>query len=390
MLAASCANAPARPHTPVEDALAATPLIDGHNDLLIHYVSGDGKGFRSIDSYDVSRPTAGQVDLPRLRAGRVGGAIFTIAILDERDKDAGIKESTNVLRQLAAAHPNDLEVVVDASGLMRAVGAGRLAVMMGLEGGEQIGGSLEVLRALHRHGVRAMTLVWEQTNDLGDSSAGEPRHDGLSAFGREVVVLMNRLGMLIDLSHAAETTARDVLTLTKAPVIFSHSSARRLCPTPRNVSDELLREVAGNGGIVMVSFVPYFTTPEYRAWYDRGEARWAELKRVHGDDKAAVSAGMAAWDRDNPQPTVTIQDVADHVEHVRRVAGVDHVGLGSDFDGMGTFRVTGLDDASTFPALLTELASRGWSEQDIAKVAGGNFLRVLRTVQDVADDVSFD
>lgn len=369
-------------------ALAETPLIDGHNDLLIHYLDKARTAFLPIDAYDISAPTPGQVDLPRLRAGRVGAAIFTTAILEGQDPEAGIRASTGVLRQLASAHPDDLEIVTGVAGLLRAFDKGRMGVLMGLEGADRIAGSLDAVHTLHRHGVRAMTLVWEKTNALGDSNADAPRHGGLSAFGAEVVGVMNRLGMLIDLSHAAETTALDVLGRTRAPVIFSHSSARALCPAPRNVSDALLKAVAANGGIVMVSFVPYFTTPAYREWYDRGEAVWADLTRRHAEDTAAIARAMAEWDAANPSPIVTVADVADHVEHVRQIAGVDHVGLGSDFDGMGTFRVSGLEDASTFPALLKELASRGWTDQELAKVAGGNFLRVFREVEAVADGPS--
>ena len=363
--------------TAVENLLAATPLIDGHNDLLIHYVAHDGKTFKSSNSYDFTRQSTWQTDLQRLRKGRVGAAIFTTAILDDHDRQESIKQSTGALKELGRQHPSDLEIVTTSSGLLRAFGAGRIAVLMGLEGGDQIGRELEMFDVLFRHGVRAMTLVWEKTNEIGDSNADAALHGGLSVFGGDVVRSMNRLGMLVDLLHAADANASDVLAVTKAPVIFSHSSARALCPTTRNISDEMLKAVAANGGIVMVSFVPYFTTPEYRLWYDRGEAHWAELNRRHKGDKAAVAKGMAAWDAENPQPTVTIQDVADHVEHIRQVAGLDHVGLGSDFEGMGTFQVKGLEDVSTFPALLQELASRSWTENDLAKLAGGNFLRVF-------------
>ena len=362
-----------------------TPLIDGHEDLLIHFVDANGQSFRAIDTYDISRETRGQVDLPRLRAGGVGAAIFTTAILDKSDREKGIAESTGVLRQLAAAYPEDFEIVTSSAALVGAVDAGRLAILMGLEGGEQLGGSLDAVSMLHDHGIRAMTLVWENSNELGDSSSDLPQHGGLAAFGGEVVELMNRLGMVIDLSHAAESTAREVLALTRAPVVFSHSSAAALCPTPRNVSDELLRAVSDNGGVVMVSFVPYLTTPDHLSWYDRGEARWAELERLHHNDTGAISRGMDEWEASDPQPRVTVQDVADHVEHIARVAGVDHVGLGSDFDGMDAFRVTGLDDASKFPALLRELSSRGWTREALAKLGGGNFLRVLRAVEEVAD-----
>lgn len=365
----------------LREALQTTPLIDGHNDLLIHYVDSSGASLADSASYDIGSKTAGQSDLPRMRAGRIGASIFTVAILDQKDREVGIKQSTDLLRAIAARYPNDFEVVTDSTALLRAFGAGRVAALMGLEGGDQIGESLDMVRTLYRHGVRAMTLTWEKTNPIGDANADAPKHDGLSSFGTAVVREMNRLGMLVDLSHAAETTALDALEVTQAPVIFSHSSARALCPAPRNVSDELLRRLAANGGIVMVSFVPYFTSPEHWAWYQRGERHWADLVRIHGADKAAASKAMESWDRNHPQPVVTLRHVADHVDHVRRVAGIDHVGLGSDFDGMGSFAIEGLEDASTVPALLAELARRGWNDTDLRKLAGDNFLRVLRAVE---------
>jgi membrane dipeptidase len=368
----------------VDVLLKKAPLIDGHIDLLIHYVARDGKSFAPLMSYDIAQRTSGQVDLPRLRAGKVGAAIFTVAILNQEDREAGIRESTDLFRSLAAHHPRDLEVVTDSVGLMRAFAGGRIAVLFGLEGGDQIGTSLDVLCVMHRYGVRAMTLVWEKTNEIGDSNADAPRHDGLSEFGVEVVRTMNGLGMLVDVSHAAESTVLDVLAVSRAPVVLSHSSARALCPSSRNVSDDVLRRISANDGIVMVSFVPYFTAPEYWSWYERGEARWAELRHLHGEDKAAVSKSMELWDAQNPQPIVTVSDVADHIDHVRRMTGVDHVGLGSDFDGMGSFTIKGLEDASTYPALFQELVRRGWTDTDLGKLAGGNFLRVLQDVQAAA------
>ena len=387
-LAAACGTpGPIGVDRRVDALLTRVPLVDGHNDLLVHYVAKDGKSLVVPRTYDISRRTSGQVDLPRLRTGKVGAAIFTVAVLNPEDPEAGIRASTDLFRSLAADHPRDLEVVTDSAGLTRAFAAGRFGALLGLEGGDQIGTSLDVLRAAHRHGVRAMTLVWDKTNEIGDSNADAPRHDGLSAFGVEVVRTMNGLGMLVDLSHAAESTALDVMAVSRAPVVFSHSSARALCPSPRNVSDDLLRRISAMKGIVMVSFVPYFTTRDYLSWYERGEAHWTALKRLHGGDQGVASTMMKRWDSENPPPVVTVRDVADHVVHVRAVAGVDHVGLGSDFDGMGAFTIRGLEDASTFPELFRELARRGWSDDDLAKLAGGNFLRVLRDAQAAATPI---
>lgn len=366
---------------PVASRLQATPMIDGHVDLLIHFISPDGKSFSPIDAYDIGKATKGQVDLPRLRAGGVGAVILTVGGPDSENMDGGVRDSIALVHCLAARHPDDLEIVADSAGLARAYQAGHVAALLAIEGGDQIHGSLDALRSAYRQGVRAMTLTWEMTNEIGDSNADQPRFDGLSPFGVDVVREMNRLGMLVDLSHAADSTAFDALEVSRAPVVLSHSSARALCPAPRNASDALLRKVAANGGVVMVTFVPYFTTPEYWSWYQRGEEHWAELKERHGDDRDAVARDMARWDELNPAPVVTVQDVANHVEHVRKIAGIEHVGIGSDFDGMDAFRVTGLEDASTFPSLLDELARRGWTDADLRKLAGDNYLRVLREVE---------
>ena len=359
-------------------------VIDGHNDLLIHYVAPDGKSFQPIDTYAIAGETPGQVDLPRLKAGGVGAAIFTTAILDSSDREQAIRDSTGVLRELAAQHPDELGIATDAASLQTIMRRGRIAILMGLEGGDQLGESLTTLEAAHRHGVRAMTLVWNNSNAIGDSSSAAPKHGGLTPFGRDVIATMNRLGMLVDLSHASDATVRAALDVTRAPVIFSHSSARALCPAPRNLPDDLLRAVAANGGIDMVTFVPYFTTTEHWQWYERGEAEWARLQQLHGEDRAEVARGMEAWDAANPPPEVTVSDVADHIEHIRRTAGIDHVALGSDFDGMGSFRINGLEDASKFPALFDELKRRGWSRSELEKLASANFLRVLQAVERAA------
>jgi membrane dipeptidase len=366
----------------LEDA----PIIDGHVDLLIHYVAADGRSFADSSAYDIGTRTGGQIDIPSMRAGHVGGGIFTVAGLDPENREQGIAASTGLLRQLAERHPRDLAVVAGSQEFERALAAKRIAMLPGLEGGEQLGGSLAMLRTVHRHGVRSMTLVWQRSNEIGDSSSETARHGGLSPFGREVVREMNRLGMLVDLSHASDQAAFDVLAVTRAPVILSHSSARALCPAPRNASDELLRKVGKNGGVVMVTLVPYYTTPESWSWYERGEAHWASLKLRHGSE-AAAAAEMEVWERANPAPEVTPADVADHLDHVRSIAGVNHVGIGSDFDGMGSMAIPALRDASALPRLFEELARRGWSEEDLRKAAGGNFLRVLRAAESAAREL---
>lgn len=366
----------------VRGVLDTVPLIDGHNDLLIHFLAEDHRSFRSVVEYDLSTATAGQSDLSRLRSGRVGGGIFTTAILDPAAPEDGMAASTGVLRELAAFFPDDLAIVHDDVELDAAVADGRIAMLMGLEGGEQIGTDLDTLELIHGYGVRAMTLTWEHSNAIGDSCSDEPMHDGLSAFGKSVVERMNALGMLVDVSHAADRTVEDVLQVSVAPPFASHSGARASCEAARNLPDELLRRIADAGGLVMVPFVPYFVDRAHHAWFIRGEQRWGELQAQPADERARA---MAAWERENPEPIAGLEHVAEHIDHVRRVAGIEHVGLGSDFDGMGRYRVTGLEDASRIPALLQHLLERGWSDEDLGKLAGTNFLRFLRDVRAAAD-----
>lgn len=383
-LLAGCADDRTPPTPPAAPAATAQiQVIDGHVDLLIHYLDDDGVSWRPVASYDIGTRTRGQVDLPRLATGGVAGGIFTVAAPDAVHRRESLQASLGLLRALARQHPQRLAVVGDVAGMEAAMQDGRIAMIPGLEGGDQIDGSIAGLRAAHAAGVRAMTLVWETSNAIGDSNADAARHAGLSDFGNEVVDEMNRLGMLVDLSHAADSTAFEAIMASRAPVILSHSSARALCDTPRNASDELLRRVAANGGVVMVSFVPYLTSPTYRIWYLAGEAEWARLKERHAGDEDMAQRDMQAWETAHPAPVVRVADVADHVEHIRRVAGVDHVGLGSDFDGMyGS--IEGLGDPAGIPALLAELRRRGWQEAELHKLASGNFLRVLRAVESAA------
>lgn len=373
-LLTACANTPdSRPEPQV-------PVFDGHVDMMVNFAKPDYSGWNAVDSYDIASRTPGQVDIPRLRRGGVAGGIFTIAVLDGTDREKGLDEASALLRSIIARHSESLVLASGSKDIEEAMARGRVAILPGIEGGEQIGASLPTLRAAHAAGVRAMTLTWMRSNELGDSGSETGKHGGLSPLGAQVVDEMNRLGMLVDLSHAADSTVMDVLARTGAPVIFSHSSTRAICDSPRNVPDEVLKAVAANGGIVMVPFVPYLTRQEHLQWYERGEAEWARLKGLHAGDEPAARAAMAAWEEAHPEPRVRVADVADHVEHVRDVAGIDHVGIGSDFDGMYS-QVDGLEDASRYPALFAELSRRGWSEAELRQLGHGNFLRVLRAVE---------
>jgi membrane dipeptidase len=365
----------------VAQVLSTVPLVDGHNDLLIHFIQGDS--LLPLDSYDISRRTRGQTDIPRWRAGRVGASFVTVSGAHRADVERGLRETLGFFDRLAARYPSDLAVVTSAAAVPQAHAAGRIALILHVEGGEQLQGSIPRLRTLHTLGVRSLGLTWSRTNDLADAAGDTARWGGVSPVGEGVVREMNRLGMIIDLSHASDRAALAVLALSKAPVMFSHSSARELAEVSRNVPDHVLRALASNGGVVMVTFVPYFTTKAYADWYARGEAVWDTLRERHGADRNAASVAMKAWEAANPPPSVNVVQVADHVEHIRTVAGIDHVGLGSDFDGMFSF-VSGLEDVASFPRLFEELARRGWSNEDLRKLAGDNVLRVMAAVEGVA------
>lgn len=369
--------------------LTATPLIDGHNDLPYALRARFGVG--DMASADVAAGGAAlkpplHTDMARLREGRVGAQFWSVyvpATLAPADAVQQTVEQIEAVHTLVARYPATLELATTAADIRRIHKAGRVASLIGIEGGHQIGGSLAVLRGFHRSGARYMTLTQSKTTDWCDSATDAPRHDGLSDFGLKVVAEMNRLGMLVDLSHISPAAMEDALRTSRAPVIFSHSSARALVDHPRNVPDSVLRQLSANGGVAMVTFVPSFVST---AVYDWGLAKEAEKtradKRYPGDPARAAKA-LKDWEAANPAPQATLAQVADHIEHVRRVAGVDHVGIGSDFDGIET-TPQGLDGVEDFPALFAELARRGWSDADLAKLAGGNLLRVLARAEAVA------
>lgn len=375
-------------------ALARTPVFDGHADLAIHYLRASPPW--SLDAHDLRARLPGQADLPRWRTGRVGGALVTIG--SDRPPGAGdhfprLLASLDWFDGLIARYRDDISKVSTAAELRAARESGRMALIPAIEGGDQIDNSLENLRAAYRRGVRSMLIVYDHNNAIGDGAMvfgssraiSAPRHGGLTPFGRALVAEMNRLGMLIDLSHAAEETALQAIAVSRAPVIFSHSGARAIADTPRNLSDETLHALRENGGIVMVPLVPYLTTTAHWRWWSSGEARYAELAAAHPDDEVVIERGMAEWDAANPQPEVTIGHVADQIEHIARVAGHDHVGIGTDFDGMGSFVIRDLADASHLPALFAELARRGWTQVRLEALAGGNFERVFAQAEALAD-----
>ena len=367
--------------------LQAVPLVDGHNDLPWYIRSDFKQAPLDVEAYDLRRPTSGNTDLARLQRGMVGGQFWSVYVPGDY-KDSGFArvqlEQIDIARRVIAKYPDVLQPAFTAQDIWTAHAAGRIGSLLGAEGGHVIENSLGTLRAYYDLGVRYLTLTHNVTLDWADAAADTARHGGLTRFGEEVVREMNRLGMLVDLSHVSPGTMSDALNVTEAPVIFSHSSARALTDVPRNVPDSILTRLKANGGVVMVTFVPGFVSQKIADRNRLRNAHLAEMQRRSPRDTAAVTRAMTQWDEANPAPKATLSDVADHIEHVRRVAGIDHVGIGSDFDGTDNQLPVGLEDVSTFPVLLAELSRRGWSEEDLRKLAGENVLRVMTTAERVA------
>jgi membrane dipeptidase len=371
----------------VERVLRAVPLVDGHNDLAWYIRSDFSAAPRDVAAYDLRRPAPGNTDIARLRQGRVGGQFWSVYIPGEY-RDSGFArvqlEQIDIARQFIARYPDAFQLALTAADVRSVHAAGKIGSLIGMEGGHAIENSLGALRAYYALGVRYMTLTHNVTLDWADAALDVPRHGGLTEFGKEVVREMNRLGMLVDLSHVSPGTMSDALDISEAPVIFSHSAARALTDVPRNVPDSILARLPAKGGVVMVTFVPGFVSQDVADYTVRRNQAQLDARRRYPDDSAATAGALARWVATNPAPRATIADVADHIEHVRQVAGVDHVGIGSDFDGTGNDLPDGLRDVSRFPALLVELSRRGWSEADLRKVAGENILRVLTTAEAVA------
>ena len=364
--------------------LESTPLIDGHNDLAWEIREAKGAP-RDVAAYDLRARTPKHTDLARLAEGKVGAQFWSIYVPGEM-RDSGYAkvqlEQFDIARRVIARYPQRLALALTAADIERDFKRGRIASLLGMEGGHVIENSLGALRAYYDLGARYMTLTHNVTLDWADAALDTARHSGLTEFGKEVVREMNRLGMLVDLSHVSPAVMSDVLDIAESPVIFSHSSARALTNHPRNVPDSILARLPRNGGVVMVTFVPAFVSPEAAAWDAESQRQWERLKASVSDTTERRRLADE-WKAANPQPRATLKQVADHIEHVRKVAGVDHVGIGSDFDGIDTVP-EGLEDVSRFPYLFAELIRRGWSDSDLKKLAGGNMLRALRAAEATA------
>jgi membrane dipeptidase len=371
--------------------LTQVPLIDGHNDLpeqLRDRVKDN------LDRLDLASDTSTldppmHTDIPRLRTGHVGGQFWSVYVptsLKGSEAVQALFEQIDVVHRMAARYADAFATAYTASDVERIHSSGKVACLIGIEGGHSIGNSLAVLRQAYTCGARYMTLTHFKNTDWADSASDTPQHDGLTRFGREVVREMNRLGMLVDLSHVSDKAMLDALATSEAPLIFSHSSARAVCNHVRNVPDVILRKVTASGGVVMVNFAPGFISEQVRLWELPLEKEWRRLGTLSPADDKKVWQELRAWTAQHPGPKATLAEVADHIDHIRDVAGIDHVGLGSDFDGISRTPV-GLEDVSKYPALLAELLRRGYSADDVKKVAGANILRVMREVEKAAERI---
>jgi membrane dipeptidase len=367
------------------EVMRSIPLIDGHNDLpfeLRERAGGD------LDSLDIASPQDSlMTDIGRLREGQVGAQFFVAYVPVELIGHGAARfalQQIDLIHRLADRYPDTFEFARTAEEIRQIFDQGKIAALIGLEGGHAIEGSLDLLRTFHALGVRYMTLTHWATHDWADSATDEPGWQGLRpGFGEDVIREMNRLGILVDLSHVSDSTMVDAMRISRAPVIYSHSSARALDHHVRNVPDEILRILGTNGGVIMVNFAPDYVSENLRLWSIQADSIRDSLRGSFEDDTAAMRAALMAWRDTNPRPDATLSQVADHIDHLVDMAGIDHVGIGSDFDGIG-FTPVGLEDVSTFPDLIAELVRRGYPDEDIRKILGGNLLRALDRAEEVA------
>ena len=383
--------APAVAATPEETArqvLAKSPIIDGHNDTPHQIAEVFDRDFSKFDlnvlPADVLAKT--HTDIRAARAGFLGGQFWSVyvdAALPKHEAVTRTIQQIDVVRQMIARYPDSFAYASTAAEVEAAMKAGKIASLIGMEGGHSIGDSLGILRQTYALGARYMTITHSLTTDWADSATDAPKHDGLAPFGFEVLAEMNRLGMIVDISHVSEATMHDVLDKTTAPVLFTHSNARHITPHPRNVPDSVLSRLPQNGGVVMVTFVPGFTAAERREWEYQRSAVAGRAKTEFSGNPTGEKASVDAWIVAHPQPKATLAQVADHIDHIRKVAGIDHIGIGGDFGGVDELPV-GLENVSTYPALFAELVRRGYSRADLAKIAQGNVLRVMRGVEKAA------
>jgi len=372
----------------IDRILKATPLIDGHNDLPGQLADNYKRSVEGLASGTDQRKVPLMTDMARLHQGHVGAQFWSVFIDSSIHGDEAIRQTLqeiDVVDRMVHAYPNDLELAYTADDIIRIHREGKIASLIGIEGGHQIGGSLAALRQFYRLGARYMTLAHFTNSDVGDSATDDPKWNGLSPFGRTVVGEMNRIGMLVDLAHVSAKTMKDAIAVSKAPVIFSHSSAMAIADHPRNVPDDVLRLLPANGGVVMVNFYSGYVSEADRKWDAEETAEEARVKALFTGRPKQREAALDAWKKANPEPPSTVGQVADHIEHIVKIAGYDHVGIGGDLDGIPYEQApAGMNSVSGYPLLFAELIRRGWSDENLAKLAGGNLLRVMRQAEAVA------
>lgn len=378
----------------VREVLREVPLIDGHNDLpwQFHKLHND---LAAVDLRGDTGKLADPwvTDIPRLRAGGVGGQFWVAYVPAKLPSAEAVHmtlEQMDLVHRMVARYADTFELARTADDVQRIHRKGKIASLIGIEGGHSIGNSLAVLRMEYQLGARYLTLTHTKNTDWADAAGDKPQHGGLTPFGEDVVRELNRLGMMVDLSHVSDDAMRAALRVSRAPVIFSHSSARAICDHERNVPDDILRETAQKHGLVMVCFLPGYVTNPARDAFRAAMAEKARLAELYPNDPAKAEAEMDQWRKAHPDTAIpTVRDVADHVDHLRKTMGADHVGIGSDFDGFHGW-VAGLEDVSKFPALLAELARRGYPKDELKKIAGLNLLRVMREVEGTAKKLQGD
>ncbi|HEX5644869.1 MAG TPA: dipeptidase [Erythrobacter sp.] len=390
MLVAPALSREPAPEQVAAAALEAAPVFDGHNDVPIQLRDRFGNVIAEFDFEDTTgtgashpRGAVMHTDLARLRRGKVGAqywSVYVPASLSEPEAVQVTLEQIDVTRRLIARYPDDLQLALTADDVEAAIKRGRIASLLGMEGGHSIGSSLAVLRQMYALGARYMTLTHSKNTPWADSATDTPAHDGLTDFGRDLVREMNRIGMQVDLSHVSEATMHDVLDVAKAPVIFSHSGARAMNGHARNVPDSVLKRLPQNGGVVMVVGLPGFLSEDLRQWSANRDAERARLAALWQGQPDAAAVALKLWEETNPAPLATISDMADHIDHVRKLAGIDHIGIGGDYDGMPNGPV-GMEDVAGYPALFVELARRGYTRQDLEKISLRNALRALRAAE---------
>ncbi len=363
----------------VDRILITSPVIDGHNDLFIHYF--DCKDCpKDIDDYPLNTITEGHTDIIRWREGGVGGQLLNV-FGGTRALDDYLK-AWDLLYRLEEKYNNDLAVVGSSSEMKRIMEEGKIAILPSLEGAIRLGDNMFLVRSFYKLGLRSVTFAYN-TNQLADGSNDTAKYNGISKLGEEMVKEMNRLGIIIDMSHISAEAMNDILDITTAPVIFSHSNARALCNVNRNVPDDVLLRLKENNGLIMLTAVPYFTRKEHYEWMDRGDTLYYKIIKEFPDDKSKVNSVMEKWEQEDIMPEVTVKDFTYHFDYVKNLIGVDHIGIAGDFDGI-QYTIKGMEDVSTYPNLLIELVNRGWTEEEIRKICSENFLRVFEDVEKVS------